>query len=96
VDEAVAHARRILARRRHGAPAISNQRSNALDGRAFGQVVGFRTGAASLVGYRRDVRAIRWSLRRLLHEPGFGAIVVLTAALGIGTATVVYSLLRTE
>jgi putative ABC transport system permease protein len=38
------------------------------------------------------VRAIRSSLRRLLHQPGFSAIVVLTAALGIGTATVVYSL----
>jgi putative ABC transport system permease protein len=32
-------------------------------------------------------------LRSLLREPAFSAVVMLTAALGIGTATAVYSLI---
>jgi predicted permease len=38
------------------------------------------------------MRAIRQSVRSLLHQPGFSFVIVLTSALGIGTATAVYSL----
>jgi putative ABC transport system permease protein len=38
------------------------------------------------------MRAIRQSVRSLLRQPGFSIVVILTSALGIGTATVVYSL----
>ena len=38
------------------------------------------------------MRTIRQSVRSLIRQPGFSALVVLTSALGIGTATAVYSL----
>jgi putative ABC transport system permease protein len=54
-----------------------------------------RNSAASIgwERYRRVVRTIRSSVRALRRQPGFATLVVLTSALGIGTATAVYSLI---